>query len=127
MARRGSGSACRSLFGGFSEWKLGSRPDGSDSHAVPVASPNYWAVAMVVAVVTERAKAVGSTEGMERSRTTSPFYPSWVETTPGDVEKAREAVYERDLEALGQVMERSTLKMHGVMMSSERPSASAAV
>ncbi|MEZ4322432.1 MAG: diphosphomevalonate decarboxylase [Myxococcota bacterium] len=121
IARRGSGSACRSLFGGFVEWKMGSRPDGSDSHGVPIASRSYWAVAMVVAVVTDRTKDVGSTDGMERSRQSSAFYKAWVDSAPADLEAAREAVYDRDLETLGAVMERSTLKMHSVMMSSEPP------
>lgn len=121
LARRGSGSACRSLYGGFVEWKLGNRPDGSDSHAVPIANREYWAVAMVVAVVTDEQKHTGSTEGMERSRHTSPFYPAWVQTAAADLEAARSAVYDRDLEALGTITEHSTLKMHATMMSSQPP------
>ncbi len=121
LARRGSGSACRSLFGGFVEWRTGSRPDGSDSHGVPLAARSYWAVAMVVVIVTDQKKPVGSTEGMERSRKTSPFYKSWVDAAEADMDIAREAVYDRDIEALGAVMERSTLKMHSVMMSSDPP------
>lgn len=121
LARRGSGSACRSLYGGFVEWRMGNRPDGSDSHAIPVAAADYWAVAMVVAVVTEKQKDVGSTEGMERSRHTSPFYPAWVSTAHADLEAARHAVVDRDLEALGTITEHSTLKMHATMMSSQPP------
>lgn len=121
MARRGSGSACRSLYGGFVEWRLGSRPDGSDSHAIPVANEDYWAVCMVVAVVTDAAKATGSTEGMERSRQTSPYYQTWVDTAPADLEIARQAVFDRDLEALGTVTEQSTMKMHATMTTSTPP------
>jgi len=119
IARRGSGSACRSLFGGFVEWPMGQRPDGSDSHGIPLAARSYWAVAMVVAVVTDRKKSVASTEGMELSRRTSPFYKSFVDTAAIDLDMARDAVYDRDLEALGTVMERSTLKMHSVMMTTD--------
>ena len=121
MARRGSGSACRSLYGGFVEWRLGSRPDGSDSHAIPVADRDYWAVCMVVAVVTDAAKDTGSTEGMERSRQTSPYYGTWVSSAPADLERARQAVYDRDLEALGTVTEQSTMKMHATMITSTPP------
>lgn len=121
IARRGSGSAARSLFGGFVEWKMGSRPDGSDSHGVPIAARSYWAVAMVIAVVSERPKPVGSTDAMESCRKTSPYYPAWVESAPADVEQAREAVYDRDLERLGTIMERSTLKMHAAMLASDPP------
>ncbi|MCA9567838.1 MAG: diphosphomevalonate decarboxylase [Myxococcales bacterium] len=121
LARQGSGSACRSLFGGFVEWKLGNRPDGSDSHATPIASRDYWAVAMVVAVVNEGPKAVGSTDGMEASRHTSPYYKGWVDSAPADVEAAKDAIYDRDLDALGRVMEHSTLKMHACMMAANPP------
>lgn len=119
LARQGSGSACRSLFGGFVEWRMGTRPDGRDSHAIPIAQRSYWDVAMVIAVVTEAVKPVGSTEGMESSRRTSPFYKAWVDTAAADVEAAKDAIYDRDLDALGKVMEHSTLKMHGCMMAAD--------
>lgn len=121
LARQGSGSASRSLFGGFVEWSVGERPDGTDSVAEPVAPPSHWDVAMVVAVVTDAEKPVGSTEGMESSRETSPFYDAWVATAEADLVVARAAVKSRDLEALGTVMEHSTYKMHATMMSSRPP------
>jgi diphosphomevalonate decarboxylase len=117
LARQGSGSACRSLFGGFVEWRMGSRADGTDSHGIPIAQASYWDVAMVVAVVTEAAKDVSSREGMESSRKTSPFYKAWCDTAAADVEIAKDAIYDRDVEALGRVMEHSTMKMHATMMA----------
>lgn len=121
LARRGSGSACRSLFGGFSEWRLGARADGLDSHAVPVAPEGWWDLRMVVAVVSDATKAVGSTEGMNRTSATSPFWGAWVAGGPADVDEARAAVLARDLERLGTVMERSTFAMHGTMHSARPP------
>lgn len=121
LARRGSGSACRSLFGGFAEWRMGERADGSDSIAVPVADVDHWDVRMVVAVVSDAKKAVGSTEGMARTQETSPFWETWVAMGEPAVDTARQAVLARDLEALGAVMERSTFAMHATMHTSVPP------
>ena len=121
LARQGSGSACRSLWGGFVRWHLGTRADGRDSHGEAVAPQDHWDVVMVVAVVHRGRKAVGSTEGMERSRTTSPYYAAWVDTAAADVEEGVAAVLARDLERLGTVMEQSTYKMHAAMHTSWPP------
>jgi diphosphomevalonate decarboxylase len=114
LARRGSGSACRSLFGGFVEWPM-------DGAAVPVAPADHWDVRMVVAVVHEGRKAVGSTEGMERSRRTSPLWGAWLALGQPAVDEARGAVLARDLPSLGEVMERSTFAMHATMHSATPP------
>ncbi len=113
LARQGSGSACRSLFGGFVQWR--------DTHAEPVAGPEHWDVRLVVAVVAEGEKAVGSTEGMKRSAATSPYWDAWVSTAAADVAQARAAVVARDLERLGAVMESSTFKMHATMHTAVPP------
>lgn len=121
LARQGSGSASRSLFGGFSVWHRGERDDGSDSFAEPLAAEDHWDLSMVVAVVSAEKKSVGSTEGMERSRATSAFYDSWVRTAQADVDEGIAAVKARDLDRLGAVMEASTFKMHAVMQTSVPP------
>jgi len=121
LARQGSGSACRSLWGGWVRWNRGERDDGLDSHAEPVAAASHWPVAMVVAIVSDAKKAVGSTQGMIRTEATSPYYPTWVRTAEADVIEGVEAVRARDLERLGAVMERSTLKMHATMHTAWPP------
>lgn len=121
LARQGSGSACRSLWGGFVEWKLGDRADGTDSHGVPVAPADHWDVRMVVGIVSGNKKPVGSTDGMDRSRRTSPYYDRWVRLGPERVAAGRDAVLRRDLEALGTVMESSTFEMHATMHTSVPP------
>ena len=40
--RQGSGSACRSMYGGFVEWTVGSRDDGTDSVAQQIATEHHW-------------------------------------------------------------------------------------
>lgn len=121
LARRGSGSACRSIHGGFVEWGLGVREDGTDSVATPVAAADHWDLRLVVAVVSEARKDVGSTEGMDRSRATSPYWPAWVAMGPGLVDEARAAVLARDLPRLGRAMETSTFAMHATMHTATPP------
>lgn len=119
LARLGSGSACRSVLGGFVEWQRGERADGTDSHAVEVAPRRHWDVAMLVAVVAEGPKGISSTEGMERTRRTSPYYEPFLASIPADLDAARAAVLTRDLEALGAVMEHNCLRMHAAMLAAE--------
>ncbi|MSP62438.1 MAG: diphosphomevalonate decarboxylase [Myxococcales bacterium] len=110
LARRGSGSAARSIFGGFVEMKAGTQEDGGDSIAAPLAT---WDVRMVVGITGEGMKATLSTDGMRHTAETSPYYRAWVESHPADLAAGRAAIVHRDLQALGEVAERSCLSMHG--------------
>lgn len=118
LARQGSGSAARSIFGGFAEMAAGERADGQDAYASALLAPEEWPLSVVVAVTSDLAKDTGSSVGMERSRSTSPFYPAWVEGGTQDLAIARRAVAERDFAALARVSEHSCLKMHATMLSS---------
>ncbi len=117
LARQGSGSAARSIFGGFVEWHRGESDDGSDCLAEPLAEPEHWPLKVVVAITQLGPKSVGSTKGMELTRETSPFFSSWVASHPADLTRAREAIATRDFERLAEVTEASCLKMHALMMS----------
>ena len=117
LAGRASGSAARSLYGGFVELE-----NVDDAVAVrTILEPDAWPLDVVVAITSESAKAVGSGEAMELSRKTSPFYGRWVDEQPQDLDAARTAVEARDFDALGAVAEHNCLKMHSVMWSSRPP------
>uniref|UniRef100_A0A7I4DTG8 Diphosphomevalonate decarboxylase n=1 Tax=Physcomitrium patens TaxID=3218 RepID=A0A7I4DTG8_PHYPA len=74
IARLGSGSACRSLYGGFVEWKMGQEIDGTDSIAVQLAEESHWKdLVIIIAVVSSRQKETSSTSGMQESVKTSPL------------------------------------------------------
>ena len=119
FARIGSGSAARSLFGGFAQMQLGERDDGKDSVATPLLAGTEWPLEVVVAITSETAKDVSSTVGMEATRTTSAFYQSWIDTQNVDIKQAIEAIRVRDFAALADVSEYSCLKMHGLMLSAK--------
>lgn len=109
-ARRGSASAARSLFGGF----VALDPDAG---AAAVLERDEWPLEVVIAVTSDVAKAVSSTEGMERSRNTSPFYGAWMRSTATDFDEACRAIRLRDFEALAATAEHSCLKLHALMLS----------
>jgi len=117
LARRGSGSAARSIFAGFVEMQRGQRDDGRDSVAHPLASVEHWPLRVVVAVTSREAKSVSSTLGMNHTVETSPYYPAWVDQVEGDLEGARSAIRRRDFAALSEVSEASALAMHASAMA----------
>jgi diphosphomevalonate decarboxylase len=83
-----------------------------------ILDPDEWPLAVVVAVTSVEEKEVPSTEGMELSARTSPFYDAWVDGSEPDLASARAAILDRDFDALAAVAEHSCLKMHAVMMAS---------
>lgn len=121
LARRGSGSTARSLWGGFVRLDRGTAPDGSDCIAHQVAAHDYWDVKMLIVHTTTGAKKVGSTDGMEQCRRTSPYYDAWIDTSEQDLEEATRHLRDRNLRSLGEVMEHSCFKMHASMWASRPP------
>lgn len=119
LARLGSGSAARSIFGGFVEMAPGVSSDGKDAVARPIDDGGDWDVRMVVAVVGGGVKkSVSSRDAMTHCAETSPLYQAWVGSVPGDIEAAREAIARRDLGALGAIAEGSALAMHAAALAS---------
>jgi diphosphomevalonate decarboxylase len=114
LARRGSGSAARSVFGGFVVMHRGQRDDGSDCFAEPMEGDGVGKLdaRLVVVRCGTGKKATGSRTGMEHARQTSPFFAPWVDTHARDLADAQAAIAAGDIERLGEVMEHSTHKMH---------------
>lgn len=110
LARQGSGSAARSIFGGLVLLHRGERDDGEDCFAEPLATP--LELRMVIGVCGEGPKSTLSTDGMGHTAATSPYYAAWVATHPADLLAAQEAAARGDLPALGEIAERSCLTMH---------------
>ncbi len=120
LARASSASAARSIYGGFVELPAGSRGDVNLA-ARPIAPPGHWNLRLIVAATEPGQKKVGSTEGMERSRKTSPYYEAWLNQAPKWSRRIKRAIKERDLDALGAAMEQSTLAFHCCAITSDPP------
>ena len=118
LARRGSGSAARSLYGGYVLLTTDSSGFGPDACARELLAAEEWPLEVVIAVTSRSAKTIGSREGMEISRRSSPFYASWLANADADLAIAQAAVLAHDFAALAAVSEYSCLKMHSVMLSS---------
>ncbi len=121
LARLGSGSAARSLHGGFVEMARGEREDGSDAVASPLLAEDAWGLRLLVAVTTVARKPWGSSDGMQRSQSTSPYFEAFVGAQPADLLAMRQAILARDLSRVGELAEHSCLKMHAVMLSTRPP------
>jgi diphosphomevalonate decarboxylase len=121
VARQGSGSAARSIFGGFVEMHAGTAADGNDSFAEPLLESKEWPLEVVIAVTAKGEKEIGSRSGMTRSATSSPYYAAWVAGQPPDLAAARSAIGARDFTALAEVAEHNCLKMHAAALAAQPP------
>jgi len=111
FARRASGSAARSIFGGFVAL------EGPHWTARSILEPDRWPLRVVVAVTAAGPKSVASSAGMRLSME-SPYYPAWVSSTHDDFHAAGDLVSARDFARLAELSEFSCLKMHGLMLAS---------
>ena len=118
LARFGSGSACRSVPAGFSEWTAGTCSD--ESFAKQIAPPEHWELRDVIAIVSRAHKRVGSTEGHSLAPT-SHLHQARVASVAERLAQAKAALLERDLATLGPLIEEDAISMHAVMMTSRPP------
>lgn len=116
LARLGSGSACRSIHGGFVEWLAGTKHD--ESYAVSLAPAHYWELVDIVAIISREHKPVSSTAGHTLAHT-SPFYQQRLETIEQTLDDVRQAILSRDFHRLGRLMEREAIQLHVASMTSE--------
>lgn len=118
LARRGSGSASRSIPAGFVEWKMGETE--SDSYAFSIAPVDHWNLVDCVAIVSAAHKKTGSTEGHAIAGT-SPLQNARVADAPRRLEICRNAILNKDFEAFANIIEHDSDMMHSVMMTSTPP------
>ncbi len=115
LARRGSGSACRSVPGGFVEWQVAGCE--ADSAGVSLAPPEHWDLVDCITILSEGHKEVGSSEGHDLAYT-SPLQVARVADAPRRLEICRQAILERDFPTFAEIIELDSNLMHAVMMTS---------
>jgi len=115
LARLGSASAARSLFGGYVALEL----DAACAHAV--LPGDGFPLQLLVCVVTTLPKDKSSRSGMGHTAKTSPYYPAWVASAPSVYLRIHRALLAQDFEELGRATEHSALLMHASMFAAEPP------
>ena len=122
LARQGSGSASRSIQGGFVRWNRGRRADGRDSFAEQVFDQGHWPeLRLLVGLVSREEKEVNSRDGMRSTVETSPYYPAWARDAEAEVKVLERHLARRDLEAVGALAERNAWRMHATALGAEPP------
>jgi diphosphomevalonate decarboxylase len=118
LARRGSGSACRSTPGGFVEWQAGD--SDQDSYAYSLAPAGHWNLVDCVTIISQQHKETGSLHGHVLAET-SPLQAARLSNADQRLIQCRQAILQRDFDALAQVMEFDSNLMHAVMMTQKPP------
>jgi diphosphomevalonate decarboxylase len=116
LARFGSASASRAVFGGFVLLPAGAR------RARALLPAEHWPeLRILVAVVSENAKPVSSRTAMALSRENSPYFRAWISSSRKLIPEAVWALKRKDIEALGKTVRLSYSRMHAVMLASDPP------
>ncbi len=116
LARLGSGSACRSIFGGFTQWQQGS------DHATQLASCSHWDnLRMIVLIISNKKKSISSRQAMLQCAKQSVYYPAWVRYNNTLAKVALTAIQNKDIESLGTCMRQSYNAMHATMLAMNPP------
>uniref|UniRef100_A0A6J0T9B7 Diphosphomevalonate decarboxylase n=1 Tax=Pogona vitticeps TaxID=103695 RepID=A0A6J0T9B7_9SAUR len=123
VARQGSGSACRSMFGGFVQWLMGEEADGKDSIAQQVAPETHWPeLRILILVVSAEKKPVGSTAGMQTSVKTSLLLKHRAKAlVPERMAEMIRHIQQRNFEAFGKLTMQESNQFHATCLDTFPP------
>ncbi|KAL3485946.1 GHMP kinase [Aspergillus germanicus] len=123
IARQGSGSACRSLMGGYVAWRGGELADGSDSLAEEVASQSHWPeMRALILVVSAEKKDVPSTTGMQTTVATSELFATRANAVvPARMTAIEKAIQDRDFPTFAEITMRDSNGFHATCLDSWPP------
>lgn len=123
IARQGSGSACRSLMGGYVAWRAGEKADGSDSLAQEVAPVSHWPdMRALILVVSDARKDVPSTEGMQATVATSALFPTRATSVvPERMAAIEKAIQNRDFPTFAEITMKDSNTFHATCLDTWPP------
>ncbi|XP_028410104.1 diphosphomevalonate decarboxylase-like [Dendronephthya gigantea] len=123
IARQGSGSACRSIYGGFVMWEKGEMADGNDSLAIQISPESHWAeMRVLVLVVSDEKKETSSTSGMRRSVQTSKLLKLRSEyIVPQRITGMKDAILRKDFEEFANLTMKDSNQFHAICLDTFPP------
>ncbi|CAK4033078.1 Diphosphomevalonate decarboxylase [Lecanosticta acicola] len=123
IARQGSGSACRSVLGGYVGWHKGEKEDGSDSVAYEVASASHWPeMRAVILVASDKKKDVSSTAGMQQTVASSTLFQHRIaDVVPKRMKAMEKAIHARDFEAFATLTTKDSNNFHACCLDTQPP------
>lgn len=122
LARQGSGSATRSIFGGAVAWQMGIKKDGSDSHAVQLSGESNWGnLRNVIAILETEEKKVSSRSGMKTTLETSGLFGARLDGVKRREKTIRDAISKCDFGSMAQAIMEESSNMHAVMLDTYPP------
>ncbi|GAA5935548.1 diphosphomevalonate decarboxylase MVD1 [Sporobolomyces koalae] len=123
IARQGSGSACRSMFGGYVGWQMGERADGHDSVAYQVVDKEHWSTLdAIILVVSDKKKGTASTAGMQRTVHTSALLEHRIKhVVPQRMQRIEHAIRERDFDTFARQTIADSNQFHAVCLDTTPP------
>ncbi|XP_076248606.1 mevalonate diphosphate decarboxylase isoform X2 [Calliopsis andreniformis] len=123
IARVGSGSACRSVMGGFVRWHMGTKPNGIDSIAKQIVPASHWPdMRILILVVNDAKKKVSSAIGMRRGMETSELLNYRVKhIVPERTNRMQQAIIEKDFNTFAELTMKDSNQMHAVVLDTYPP------
>lgn len=119
LARHGSGSASRSIYGNWVEWQRGY--NDQSSYAFPIPAPRLNHIQMIAIILKKTPKKISSRAGMRRCVKTSPYYHAWTKVTAQNLAQAVQAIQNQDFTSLGRIAETNAMRMHALTLSADPP------
>lgn len=117
LARRGSGSATRSIFGGLAKWNAGH--DDLSSFAEPIQEHVDFGLEMMAIMIDRGPKKISSRSGMQSVVETSPYYSAWINVVKNDMARMQDAIIKKDINLIGQISQTNAMRMHALNLSAE--------
>ncbi|KAJ1913796.1 diphosphomevalonate decarboxylase [Tieghemiomyces parasiticus] len=122
-ARLGSGSACRSIMGGFVAWNMGTQADGTDSQAYQVAPETHWPeLEALILVVNDAKKGTSSTVGMQTTVATSALAAHrFTHVVPERMRAMETAIADRDFAQFAELTMQDSNQFHAICLDTYPP------